>query len=392
MSGYLDHMLARAFGSGPVLRPRPRSRFEPTVAGPSDLAVWAESTDTPVAERPQPPPADGPAEPNPDPGPRTIPGTAPEPRPGRGRVRPQPTPRAVAGPEPFGDRQAVGPFGIKDPDTERTSSDQPPTDLTSRRTGPVTAVGTPARLPSGIASADPTTEGTGLRPAADSPEPGDPAPARHLPPPRAAPETRRPPGPVPADPVEPAPATTVAHSRPSRPAARRHTGRVLASDGEPSPVSPRSQAVADTPMQADSPVVASVRDVPDALVAAQRPTAAGSPEPAETSARTHPLARAPVGPPASVRAPVAADPADMTGDPLADLLAIPDPVAAAPTEAPKRTSPSRDIAPAPVVNVTIGRVEVRQPPAPPPSPPVRSPGPRPLSLDEYLERRNSGPS
>jgi hypothetical protein len=80
----------------------------------------------------------------------------------------------------------------------------------------------------------------------------------------------------------------------------------------------------------------------------------------------------------------------MTGGPLGGLLAIPGPVAAAPTGAARRPSPSQDVAP--VVNVTIGRVEVRPPAAPPPPPPVRTSGPRPLSLDEYLERRNSGAS
>jgi hypothetical protein len=43
-----------------------------------------------------------------------------------------------------------------------------------------------------------------------------------------------------------------------------------------------------------------------------------------------------------------------------------------------------------VVNVTIGRVEVRNPlpPVPVPQHVVADTGPRPLSLDEYLDRRN----
>jgi hypothetical protein len=76
----------------------------------------------------------------------------------------------------------------------------------------------------------------------------------------------------------------------------------------------------------------------------------------------------------------------------ADPLAIPGPVGAGPTGAARRPAQSRDVTLPPVVNVTIGRVEVRQPPAPPAPPPARSSGPRPLSLDEYLERRNSGSS
>jgi hypothetical protein len=82
----------------------------------------------------------------------------------------------------------------------------------------------------------------------------------------------------------------------------------------------------------------------------------------------------------------------MTGDPLADPFAILGPFPAAQAGVPRRPTPSQDVTPAPVVNVTIGRVEVRPPPTPPPPPPVRAPGPRPLSLDEYLERRNDGPS
>jgi hypothetical protein len=43
----------------------------------------------------------------------------------------------------------------------------------------------------------------------------------------------------------------------------------------------------------------------------------------------------------------------------------------------------------PVINVTIGRVEVRSdPPAPPPELP--DPGPQPLSLADYLQGRGGG--
>jgi hypothetical protein len=91
---------------------------------------------------------------------------------------------------------------------------------------------------------------------------------------------------------------------------------------------------------------------------------------------------------------LAADPTDVADGVPADPLAVPGQVAAAPTgAAARRLAQSRDVTPPPVVNVTIGRVEVRQPPLPPPvPPPARSSGPRPLSLDEYLERRNSGSS
>jgi hypothetical protein len=46
--------------------------------------------------------------------------------------------------------------------------------------------------------------------------------------------------------------------------------------------------------------------------------------------------------------------------------------------------------PEPIVNVTIGRVEIRAVPAPRASARQRSQGPKPMSLDEYLKRRGGG--
>ncbi len=46
--------------------------------------------------------------------------------------------------------------------------------------------------------------------------------------------------------------------------------------------------------------------------------------------------------------------------------------------------------PEPVVNVTIGRVEIRAVPAPRASARQRSQGPKPLSLDDYLKQRGGG--
>ena len=46
--------------------------------------------------------------------------------------------------------------------------------------------------------------------------------------------------------------------------------------------------------------------------------------------------------------------------------------------------------PAPVVNVTIGRIEVRAAPAPAPRQSTEARGPKPMSLDEYLKQRGSG--
>ena len=62
-----------------------------------------------------------------------------------------------------------------------------------------------------------------------------------------------------------------------------------------------------------------------------------------------------------------------------------------PTGSVKRTVPEDGTdAPAPVVNVMIGRVEVRHPPITPPVQPPAESGPRPMSLTEYLDRRGTG--
>ena len=45
MSGYLEHVLARASGRGPALRSRPRSRFEPAPIGLPGQAVPPEFPD-----------------------------------------------------------------------------------------------------------------------------------------------------------------------------------------------------------------------------------------------------------------------------------------------------------------------------------------------------------
>ena len=164
---------------GPYAGPRVRGRPGPAapaavtvragLAGPADLAAWPESPDPTLAMPPEPAPVDGPAWLPPRPGLAAVPGSAPEPRTGDGQA-PAPEVRlAVASPEPSGYAQTTDPFGIKKPDTERTSGDQPPTDPTPR--------------PS---------------------------------PPRGGPVPDRPPGPASADPVDPATAVTAARSRASR--------------------------------------------------------------------------------------------------------------------------------------------------------------------------------
>ncbi|QKV56549.1 MAG: hypothetical protein HT580_04340 [Dechloromonas sp.] len=49
-----------------------------------------------------------------------------------------------------------------------------------------------------------------------------------------------------------------------------------------------------------------------------------------------------------------------------------------------------DTEPAPEVHITIGRLEVNPPARPTPPPAPRPRGPVPLSLSDYLARRNGG--
>lgn len=355
MSGYLDHMLVRAFGRGPVLRPRPRSRFEPAAAGPADLTVWPESRDAMPSATAEPAPAADPAWAplDPEPGLRDFPTAAPEPSPDGRRVHASSMAGlAKAGPEPSGDEQTADPFGIKELDTERTADEQPRKDPAARSVSQAMAAVTRTDLPAAAGPAGPAMRRPVVRPAV-RPEPGDPAPVRRPSPPRAAPVPDQLPRPAPTGLDDPAPVVTAAHSRSARPPSYRAARPAGAADGQSSPVPADPLVRTGPPMTAGPPVLAAAWDVADA--------------------------------------PAAAGPADVTGSPPTGLLALAGTVDNVPTDAARRPAHIRDITPAPVVNVTIGRVEVRQPPAPPP-PPARSPGPRPLSLDEYLERRNSGPS
>ncbi len=289
-----------------------------------------------------------------EPGLREVSRAAPEPSPGGRRVHaPSMAGLAAAGPEPSGDEQTADPFGIKEPDTERTADEQPRKYPATRSVSQPTAADTRTDLPAAAGPASPAMRRPVVRPAV-RPEPGDPAPIRRPSPPRAAPVPDRLPRPAPTGPADPAPVVTAAHSRSARPPSYR----------------------------AARPA------------AAARSAAAGPPEPARSPARAHPATEDPAGAPAVADAQDAAGPTDVTGSPPTGLLALAGTVDSVPTDAARRPAHIRDTTPAPVVNVTIGRVEVRQPPAPPPPPPppARSPGPRPLSLDEYLERRNSGPS
>ncbi len=330
---------------------------------------------------------------DPEPGLREVPRAAPEPSPDGRRVHaPSMARLTAAGPEPSGDEQTADPFGIKEPDTERTTDDQPRKDPAVRSVSQATAADTRADLPAAAGPAGPAMRRPGVRPAV-RPEPGYPAPVRRPSPPRAAPVPDRLPRPAPTGLADPAPVVTAAHSRSARPPSYRAARPARAADGRPSPVPTGPLVRTGPPMTAGPPVLAASWDVADAPAGAARSAAAGPPEPARSPARAHSATEDPAGPPAVADARDAAGPTDVTGSPPTGLLALAGTIDSVLPEAARRPAHIRDITPAPVVNVTIGRVEVRQPPAPPPPPPpARSPGPRPLSLDEYLERRNNGPS
>jgi hypothetical protein len=91
----------------------------------------------------------------------------------------------------------------------------------------------------------------------------------------------------------------------------------------------------------------------------------------------------PAGPGASLGSPVPAPrrarPAPPAGPELRPRPAGPDPAAAA----------GKPAAPEPVIHVSIGRIEVRAVPAESRTA-ARPEQPQPMSLDEYLERRNQG--
>jgi hypothetical protein len=384
MPGYLDRVLARAFGSGPVLRPRPRSRFEPVHAGPADPLTWPDDPALALAAAPEQAQTEGLVRPDPDPGPmpRAFPGSAPDPLPGPGQARAPEVPPTVAGPKPPEDERAPDLFGIREP-TQRSSGDQPPAHLTPPRTH--AAAATRARPPSAAAPAvSRTARGPGARPAADLPETEGPAAA--LRPQPAAPMPDRSPGRAPAEPAGPAGVLAIRH-QPSPPAGRQPARRASTSPGEPSPVPLRAPI-------AKVPVPVARRGTPSSPAEVGPPVWSGSPGAAEPSTRPDPptIGRhsALAIPSAAARPTRAADPpTDLPTDPSAAL----GPVVAAPTGKARRYSPRPDVVPAPpVVNVTIGRVEVRPPPVPLPAPPAAVPGPQPLSLAEYLERRSRGPS
>ena len=393
MVGYLGHLLDRAAGRGPVVRPRPRSRFEPLL-GERDGWVFEAAADVsvtsshpaPAAQRstttlevPQPVGAvaiSSASSARPDPNPRPTEPTepnaiswqidaaseSPDPRPldaGLGDTVSAAPPPAPPPPERRRTTRSVGrkPQETIDvgetpaaPDLQRRSTISP--ELSTEPHGEGQTSSAAIDLGTTYPTAD-STLGDGLGvPAAPAP-----SPRRTL---------RRSPEPTASTP----PGAVKAHeaSRPSH-------APVPAVVGSFSAGTDRDAAVA---IEAVTGTVAS----------------ATSHSPQDADPVPHLAA------PDTVRSATAdrrrwRDYTHASGDDDAPAARLADRRSAATDQSAALPAPvvrAREPDPPPVVNVTIGRVEVRQPSAPPPpAQPLPAPGPRPMSLTEYLDRRNARP-
>ncbi|MBL8416847.1 MAG: hypothetical protein JNN31_01285 [Dechloromonas sp.] len=202
-----------------------------------------------------------------------------------------------------------------------------------------------------------------------------------------------------------------------RPSAQPLPGEVAAPPGTRSPATPASDPLAAKPLVPPAPAD---RQPPPHLATPPAPdhTRVAMPAPiVHTPARqeTTPTPVAPaINPPSSPRsASPTPDLASLDLESLIARLVRPEPATAAPespASAPTRTvsltqsakaalpqAPSvvakaspADTEPAPEVHITIGRLEVNPPARPTPPPAPRPRGPAPLSLADYLARRNGG--
>ena len=202
-----------------------------------------------------------------------------------------------------------------------------------------------------------------------------------------------------------------------RPPAQPLPGEVAAPPGTRSPATPAPDPLAAKPLVPPAPAD---RQPPPHLATPPAPdhTRVAMPAPiVHTPARqeTTPTPVAPaINPPSSPRsASPTPDLASLDLESLIARLVRPEPATAAPqlpASAPTRTvsltqsakaalpqAPSvvakaspADTEPAPEVHITIGRLEVNPPARPTPPPAPRPRGPAPLSLADYLARRNGG--
>lgn len=303
-----------------------------------------------------------------------------EPRPPRS---PAAVPLSAAGPAepgggdlraadlPAGGKLASELQGGEEPVSDRPAGDRPTGRADTMRTGLRTAI----RAASPEAARSDRIVRVARAPLPVVPEPGNPdVPSRPGRPTANGPAGECIPGSAPVEATGRLTVATTTRARAPRPAAPRMTPRPPTAQAT---ASGRAGPATAGPSQAPHPP-----GVGDLMTAADPPRAPDLGNAPETLAAGNLIAAA---------GPVAiADPVE-PGDPMTDPVDPTSPVFIAPAESTPEWPPSRLAAhpelPAPVVNVTIGRVEVRQPSAPPP-PPVPASGPRPMSLDQYLDQRN----
>jgi hypothetical protein len=236
----------------------------------------------------------------------------------------------------------------------------PPTDRPAPALVPLDEPGRPASgaavaPPLGVVAARGPADGASQRPPAARPEVAyqrlDELEWRLTVPAEAPPPERRADSPAPARPA----GSAVAPGRPRPRPADAVTARPQAREDRASP------AATTAPMDA-VPVVATTAPAPPGTPGAEAP----APD-------------RPDGPPPPPDRPRPPRPGRLTAP------ARPDPPAAGPRR-PQLPPAAGDLTAAPTVHVTIGRVEIRAVPAPPPA--RRPPAARTTSLDDYLSERN----
>jgi hypothetical protein len=347
MDGYLDHVLRRALGHPAALRPRPRSRFEPATEYTNPMGYAGEPPDVAPPERAE---VDG---------------------------RPADFTDAIDEAPPVDAVPAI---------LERSTEVLVPSSPSSSSRVPVVgraAAGEPAepRRRRGR-TLDRAVGGGRINPTISNEIPAEPVPASTLVPASA-------PASVPA-PV-PAPASALADV----------TGTVREAVDHPRgamPVTDEPAVIARTRPAASKPRAPEPQDTaPDPILpTGLAETTLGRPQRRRADERPEQSTVDVPDEPEPVRRLLPHDgnvPDELGHSPFTE------PTAPVPVAGRRRTGRSAvrvdgdPAPPPPVVNVTIGRVEVRQAPAVPappflPAPPAvpAPPGPRPMSLDEYLDR------
>ena len=389
MAGYVDRLLDRAAGRGSVVRPRPRFRFEPM---PGEVDGWVI-------------------------GPSDVPTSSSGLATGQGSTRTLENLQTLSAmpmastsstdPTPLG-RRPVGPSSTTLPGTAEPEPPDPGL-LSNDNEATVLPEPRPAQAPPVIRG---TTLSTGKRPPPDPAGVGrefaSPVPRRsHLATeaPRSEPSagTMLTPRAGPDVPASAGDAVTPVLQR------EMATTTVLPGRsvrGSSPPMASRAGANGPGAPRPDSRPVSNVGGRSSASTRAESPVALDVNAAAETPATTHRTSDAAtdIESPGRAIETLRSTAPDQQRRRSAHLRADDDPSSARaaleqraaarqsralPTQAVRGSEPDPL---APVVNVTIGRVELRPPSAPPPPvQPPAEPGPRPMSLTEYLDRRNGRP-